>query len=335
MIFNKKAAFCLLTAATAASTVSATHCPEEPEFKFEKCVYTDKSGNTVDLDLTTADEDGKIPKDACYIECTGNYGKELMEDNGWQQKEGGEGISLVKFSANNEDFNDNGTKDVWNPAGKTWTWGKPDSCLELECGAQVHVEAIMNNRQNDGRGQVCDPLSWEVECPEECPPEPASIYCVEAVNPSGKHIPTAGWSLNPKVSPHQNPDGFYTFGYLDSCGNPICEDANGDLLEIHLWSGLQDEFDSKDLDEFDETIKNLKSEKLNGPRDPHYASCDVVKYTQFANDKGNREKKIGSPAENVRAHLQGSGDMVVSSDKDFAMYAECRVPKPPARFLRG
>jgi hypothetical protein len=279
---------------------------------------------------TNLDGQTTIPKDTCYVQCTGNYGKELDNNGG--------GISLTKFSVNNADYVANGTHDVWNPDGMTWTIrGHNEQCLALTCGDMVYVEGIMNNGANGGRGEVCDTREWAVKCDEICIANELSMYCEESVNPSGKHIPTAGWSLDPKVSPHQNPDGFYTFGYRDNCGNKVCTNDKGELLEVHLFSGLQTTFDPADLSEYTGPIKNLKSER-DGERVPHYASCDTIKYTQFADGKGNREQKIGSPAENVRAHLLGSGDLVVSSDRTFdgeTLYAFCRVPKKPTRFLRA
>ena len=43
-----------------------------------------------------------------------------------------------------------------------------------------------------------------------------------AVNPGGKTIPTARTSLDRKVSPYQNPDGFYPLELLDACVEPKC-----------------------------------------------------------------------------------------------------------------
>ena len=49
--------------------------------------------------------------------------------------------------------------------------------------------------------------------------------------------------------------------------------------------------------------------------------------------KAPSTKKIGS-RENVKYHLQGSGDMQISATVGGETYsAVCRVPKKPSRFL--
>jgi hypothetical protein len=221
---------------------------------------------------------------------------------------------------------DQGDSTTWGIWPKWWDSSPSERCLELTCGETVYLEAIMNNGQNDGRGQVCGTRAWEVECP--CVAETYELSCKESVNPSGKNIPTAGDNLDPKVSPHQNPDGFYTFGIVDNCGNTYCGDG-GFPIELFSGQGPTDEIDESKLSKYDaDPIKNLRgTDRLSG-----YLSCDTVKYTQFADGKTNEEKKMGSDPENVRAHLQGSGDMVVKASfpgYDDASYAICRVPKPP------
>ena len=313
MLF-KSAALALLTA----SAVSATLCPDD--FALETCYYI-KGGEEYELTDT-------IPADACGIKCETNYPTEIVE--GFRQTRAG--ISLFKFSGNDKDYSDNGSFDVWESTdgGDSTTWSSPpDRCLELTCGETVYVEAIMNNGDNYGRGEVCGTREWKVECP--CVAETYELSCTESVNPSGGHIPVAGDNLDPKVSPHQNPDGFYTFGIVDNCGNTNCADGadGGFAIEVFSGQGPTNDIDEKKLSKFDANpIKNLRGTD----RPSGYQSCDTVKYTQFANDKKNKEQKMGSDPENVRAHLQGSGDMVIKATLpgyNEASYAICRVPKPP------
>jgi hypothetical protein len=310
MLFKHAAIFLLTT-----SVVSAWQCPADPSFVFTQCSYIDKSGKEVPLK-----DDSTIPvESACTVQCTGNYGKELL--NGDQVVPG---ISLVKFSVSEASLAKNGDYDEWNPTvtgGKTYRMNSGDgTCVPLKVGEPVTVEAIMNNGANSGRGEICAQKQWPVV--GGCPTPKFELRCVESVNPSGKNIPTAGTSLEPKVSPHQNPDGFYTFGVFNTCGEPTCIDG----YQVRLFSGLGPNGETNNLAEYPGPIQNLRGDQRG------YMSCDTVKYTQFANGKTNTEKKIGSDPQNVRAHLQGSGDLVVKAIVDGQeQVAYCRVPKPPAR----
>ena len=315
MLF-RSAAYLLLTT----SLVSAWTCPTDPAFQFDQCSYIDKSGNEVRL----ADGSTIPVESACTVQCTGNYGEEITGTN---QVVLVAGISLVKFSLTAASLAANGDYDEWHPTvtgGKTYRMNSgSDQCVTFTVGESVTVEAIMNN---GGRGQVCGTKQWLVaETPTGgCPNPQYELRCVESVNPSGKHIPTAGTSLDPKVSPHQNPDGFYTFGFVSKCGEPTCIEGS----TVRLFSGLGPNGEMDRLSEYPGPIQNLRGSEQRG-----YQSCDTVKYTQFADDKKNTEKKIGSDPDNVRAHLQGSGDMVVKATDPNGMeqVAFCRVPKPPAR----
>ncbi len=194
------------------------------------------------------------------------------------------------------------------------------SCEQLDITAQSARAAPENADLSE---YSCAKVNFTCKPETGCPKPQYELRCVESVNPSGKHIPTAGTSLDPKVSPHQNPDGFYTFGFVNTCGEPVCIAG----LPVRLYSGLGPNGEMDKLVEYPGDIKNLRDD----PRG--YQSCDTVKYTQFANDKKNTEKKIGSEPDNVRAHLQGSGDMVVKAvdPNGVEQVAFCRVPKPPAR----
>ena len=312
MLF-KNAAILLLTT----SVVSAWTCPADPSFLFEQCSYIDKSGKEVPL------QDGStIPVESvCTVQCTGNYGNEIVDTD---NKVLAEGISLVKFSVTKASLAQNGDYDAWDPTvagGKTYRMNS-GACAAFKVGEPVTVEAIMNNGENNGRGEICGQKQWQVVgsgCPTT---RKLELRCVESVNPSGKNIPTAGTSLFPKVSPHQNPDGFYTIGVFDTCGEQKCVEG----YQVSLFSGLGPKGEMNRLSKYSCPNKNLRGDQRG------YMSCDTVKYTQFANDKTNTEKKMGSDPENVRAHLQGSGDMVVKAIIDGQeQVAYCRVPKPPTR----
>ena len=310
MLFKSASLFLL-----SAVVVSATKCPSNPAYIFEQCSYITKDGKEVPLY-----DDSTIPiESACTVQCTGNYGKE-----DWRN--GVVGIGLVKFSLTAASLAANGDYDERNPTtvgGKTYRMNSGrGTCVKFVEGEKVTVEGIMKNGANGGRGEVCANKHWPVT--SGCPYPQYELFCVESVNPSGQNIPTAGTSLEPKVSPHQNPDGFYTFGFVDKCVEPKCVAG----FPVKLYSGLGPNGETDKLSEFKGLIKNLRTEQRG------YQSCDTVKYTQFANGKQNTEKKIGSDPNNVRAHLQGSGDMVVKAINPTTGKEEtafCRVPKPPAR----
>lgn len=305
MLFKSVSLFLL-----SAVVVSATQCPSNPAYKFQYCSYITKDGKEVPLY-----DDSTIPiESACTVQCTGNFGKEDFRN-------GVVGIGLVKFSLTAASLAANGDYREQNPTtvgGKTYKMNSGrGTCVTFVEGEKVTVQAVMKNT-----GDICDTKQWPVT--SGCPYPQYELLCVESVNPSGKHIPTAGTSLDPMVSPHQNPDGFYTFGFYDKCLEPKCVTG----FPVKLFSGLGLNDDTNNLIEFPALIKNLRTEQRG------YQSCDTVKYTQFANGKANTEKKMGSDPLNVRAHLQGSGDMVVKAINPTTgkeAIAFCRVPKPPAR----
>ena len=154
-------------------------------------------------------------------------------------------------------------------------------------------------------------------CESDCDPEKYVITCEESVNPSGKHIPNS-----PGGGKHQNPDGFYKFFVAKECDKTMCIENENIKVEVFAVDGDNEKKFSTEKGEF-------------GP----IQSCDTVKYTQFANDKDPRAKKMGSNPENVKYHLLGSGDMKVKVTIDEedgnvkTIDTTCLVPKPPARFL--
>jgi hypothetical protein len=305
MLFKSASLFLL-----SAAIVSATECPSNPAYEFLQCSYITKDGKEVPLD-----DKSTIPiESACTVQCTGNYGKE-----DWRN--GVVGIGFMKFSLTAASLAADGDyreRDPTTVGGKTYKMNsRRGTCVKFVEGEKVTVQAVMKNT-----GEVCAAKHWPVT--SGCPYPQYELFCVESVNPSGETIPTAGTSLEPKVSPHQNPDGFYTFGFVDKCVEPKCIPG----FPVTLYSGLGPNGETDKLSAYTGLIQNLRTERRG------YQSCDTIKYTQFADGTANTEKKIGSDSSAVLAHLQGSGDLVVKAKNPttgLEMIAFCRVPKPPAR----
>jgi len=253
--------------------------------------------------------------EACYdISCTAN---------GLNPK----GQPFVKFTFDENVSEEEGVHDALNSpfelSGKvedSRCAPLGDSCEDLK----VTIEAWQNpDKTKDINLYKCQ--SKVITCsPPPCPEPKYELKCFESVNPSGKHIPTAGDNTVDEGK-HQNPDGFYTFGFFSNCGDPFCDPDYGD--EVTLYSGLTPDNKEDKLVAYTGYIDKLKGKQRA------YQVCDTVKYTQFADGKDNKEKKMGSDPENVRAHLQGSGDMVVkATDPEGNEHtAYCKVPKPPTR----
>jgi len=325
MLFSKNVLLASLFAssASAANLRNAhrglTECPEtDPKLTCD--IY--KNGE-VDAQFSSVEEFElkEFDPTACYdISCTA---------------EGLNSSPEVKFFFNGADshvswtspFNLGGSKVIGRTC-KTLATTCDDLMVVIEAG-----QIPDPNKVNVGQ-YTC--ASTTITCSPPPPPtchdlEPR-LACYGDVNPGGKKVPTAGDDTVDEGK-HQNPDGFYGFGYVDGCGTPIC-----DGTEITIWSGLDENnngmaidgssnFNPSGLSAYDASIKNLKSAQRP------YQACDVVKMTQYADGKENREQKIGSALEHVRSHLHGSGDFVVTAvGADGGVdYAFCKVPKPPTR----
>jgi len=75
-----------------------------------------------------------------------NYPEEIVENYVSVRT----GLSLLKFSYNEEDKAGNGSFDIWNTMetdGMTWGTNKYGGCFRepLTCGDTVSMEALMNN----------------------------------------------------------------------------------------------------------------------------------------------------------------------------------------------
>jgi hypothetical protein len=117
-------------------------------------------------------------------------------------------------------------------------------------------------------------------------------FCEETVNPHGQNVPPAGSTTLPGPKGGINDDGFYVVG-TDVATAVILSDTDGNVFGT-------------------------------------FPSGTRVKYTE-ANGAEPSVKKIGSvngQASAVDFHIQGTGDLVVTSVVDGTR-ATCPVPPPP------
>jgi hypothetical protein len=130
---------------------------------------------------------------------------------------------------------------------------------------------------------------------------PPDVWCVEAVNPSGKKVPPAGSTTLPGSKGGQNEDGFYQLMTVDIC------DPEPQIYITDTGSGT-----------------------VFGP----FAGETVVKYTEDS-DATPEMKKIGSDkgkAGAVSYHIIGNGDPCITAvdfSGNVASCVDCLVPGPP------